>query len=163
MEFRALPERLLCPGVVNIVMLNLLIALMVGTYEKVAVPSYERVIIVRNRAELILNYESQMSREELANEQWHPRYLHALVPADDDVDEEIDDDEVKRTIMFSHGNAFAELRCEVDKNRFLLQRGDAKIDELRVHMIDMEDKIDVMHAQTNETLAAILKRLEDAQ
>ena len=55
---------------VNIVMLNLLIALMGGSYERVAETA--KLVTLKNRAELILQYEMRMSREELDNEQWHP-------------------------------------------------------------------------------------------
>ena len=55
---------------VNIVMLNLLIALMGGSYERVAETA--KLVTLKNRAELILQYEMRMSPEEQANEQWHP-------------------------------------------------------------------------------------------
>ena len=54
----------------NIVMLNLLIALMGGSYERVAETA--KLVTLKNRAELILQYEMRMSTEELKNEQWHP-------------------------------------------------------------------------------------------
>ena len=56
--------------IVNIVMLNLLIALMGGSYERVAETA--KLVTLKNRAKLILQYETRMSPEELANEQWHP-------------------------------------------------------------------------------------------
>ena len=78
--------------IVNIVMLShLLIALMGGSYECVAETA--KLVTLKNRAELILQYEVRMSVEQLANKQWHPTYLHALVPADDDMEEELDDDD----------------------------------------------------------------------
>ena len=55
---------------VNIVMLNLLIALMGGSYERVAETA--KLVTLKNRAELILQYEMRMSQEEQRNEQWHP-------------------------------------------------------------------------------------------
>ena len=67
---------------VNIVLLNLLIALMGGSYEKVAEASTRETL--KHRAELIMGYEKVMSKAELANEQWHPTYIHALIPANQD-------------------------------------------------------------------------------
>ena len=57
----------------NIVMLNLLIALMGGSYERVAETA--KLVTLRNRAELILQYEMRMTDEETKNEQWHPTVL----------------------------------------------------------------------------------------
>eukprot|EP01043_Picozoa_sp_COSAG02_P013908 COSAG02_NODE_563_length_20290_cov_23.664108_12_plen_77_part_00 len=71
---------------VNIVLLNLLIALMGGSYEKVAEKSTRETL--KHRAELIVGYEQTMSNAELANEQWHPTFIHALIPANDDEDGE---------------------------------------------------------------------------
>ena len=51
-------------------MLNLLIALMGGSYERVAETA--KLVTLKNRAELILQYEMRMSQEEQRNEQWHP-------------------------------------------------------------------------------------------
>ena len=67
---------------VNIVMLNLLIALMGGSYEKVAEKAERETL--KQRAELIVTYEQKMTKAQLANKQWHPTYVHALVPTDDD-------------------------------------------------------------------------------
>ena len=49
-----------------------------GYYEKVAETA--KMETLKQRAELILEYEQLMTRRELDNYQWHPRYLHVLVP-----------------------------------------------------------------------------------
>ena len=67
---------------VNIVLLNLLIALMGGSYEKVAEKATRETM--KQRAELIVGYEQTMSKAQLANKQWHPTYVFALLPADGD-------------------------------------------------------------------------------
>lgn len=58
---------------------------------------------LRQRAELILEYEQMMYQRELDNPQWHPRYLHVLVPKHEvdshkDVDESGIINGVKRLI-----------------------------------------------------------------
>jgi hypothetical protein len=35
---------------------------------------------IRQRAELILQYEHAQSKDERANQRWHPTFLHMLVP-----------------------------------------------------------------------------------
>ena len=57
-----------------------------GSYEKVAEKSTRETM--KHRAELIIGYEQTMSNAELANEQWHPTFIHALIPADEDEDGE---------------------------------------------------------------------------
>ena len=42
---------------------------------------------LKQRAELILQFERMMSKAERANPQYHPKYLHALVAADEVEDE----------------------------------------------------------------------------
>ena len=146
-------------------MLNLLIALMGGSYERVAETA--KLVTLKNRAELILQYEVRMSPEQLEeNEQWHPTYLHALVPADDDVDEELDDDEagvingVKRALVADHASAEKQMvanhvaieeRVGGIQKKILAQsdKSDAKIEGLEI-------KIDAMQVQ----MEAILKKLD---
>jgi phosphatidate phosphatase APP1 len=59
-------------------MLNLLIALMGGSYERVEETS--KLQTLKNRAQLILEYEKNMSQDQLKSDELHPRYLHVLVP-----------------------------------------------------------------------------------
>lgn len=92
---------------VNIVMLNLLIALMGaprlvlttiamcmsmvamltclpvaagGSYERVAETAQMQAL--RQRAQLVLDFEKRMSKAERSNVDWHPKYLHMLLPKD---------------------------------------------------------------------------------
>ena len=48
-------------------------------------PAHEtaKMETLKQRAQLILQYEQAMTTSQLANKQYHPTYLHALVPADD--------------------------------------------------------------------------------
>ena len=156
-------------------MLNLLIALMGGSYERVAETA--KLVTLKNRAELILQYEMRMSEEQLADRQWHPTHLHALVPADDDVDEELDDDEagvingVKRLLVADRVSAEKQMvanQAAVEQRVGGIEEkitkhaaeGDAKIEVLRQQMTGMEGKIDAIQVQMNTNMEAILKKLE---
>ena len=63
---------------VPIVLLNLLIALMSDSYQRIQ----DRSIIELRflRARILLEIELYLSPKELANPDWFPRYLHVLVP-----------------------------------------------------------------------------------
>ena len=51
-----------------------------------------RMQTLRQRAELILQYEQSQSDLERANQQWHPTFLHMLVPLFEE-DGEISEDQ----------------------------------------------------------------------
>ena len=58
-----------------------------GSYERVAETA--RMHARKQRAQLILDFERTMSEAERSNVQWHPTYLHLLLPKDDEVQEEL--------------------------------------------------------------------------
>ena len=164
----------------NIVMLNLLIALMGGSYERVAETA--KLVTLRNRAELILQYEMRMTNEETNIEQWHPTFLHALVPADD-VEEELDEadagvingvkrlmvtERTKATKQAADGDAKIQAALSTQANDINLasQQMDKKMEGMSGKIEGLESKlvqIDAMQGQMNATMVAILKKLEDAQ
>eukprot|EP01048_Picozoa_sp_COSAG05_P006500 COSAG05_NODE_423_length_9941_cov_241.298821_4_plen_1929_part_00 len=64
--------------VVPLIMLNLLIALMGGVHDRVK--DNEEWAGNRLRAELLLSFEKTMSYEDRHREEWHPTWIHALLP-----------------------------------------------------------------------------------
>ena len=64
--------------VVPLIMLNLLIALMGAKHAKVQ--EQEDLQGTKLRAELLLSFEKSMIYTEQQNGDWHPMWIHALVP-----------------------------------------------------------------------------------
>ena len=52
-----------------------------------------RIETLKRRAELIVEYERTMEKRELANKEWHPIYLHVLLPKYE-VDDKVSADDV---------------------------------------------------------------------
>eukprot|EP01047_Picozoa_sp_COSAG01_P040377 COSAG01_NODE_3395_length_6148_cov_1.985948_1_plen_1195_part_00 len=151
--------------VVNIVMLNLLIALMGGAYERVAETA--RLVRQKQRAELILQYERLMSTADRSNLQWHPRYLHALVPADE-LEEEAGAEEagvingVKR-LLLSNAHSGESLESKINT------RMDQKLQGVQEHMDgrlgqferEMNAKIDKMDEKMDKTIQKIQAHMDE--
>lgn len=64
--------------IVNIVILNLLIALMSESVSRMQ--DTVRLHTLRERAELIVQYERAQSQKQRENRSWHPTFLHMLRP-----------------------------------------------------------------------------------
>lgn len=142
--------------IVNIVMLNLLIALMGGSYERVE--AYSKLVTLKNRAELLLEFEKDMSSAEASSDQLHPRYLHFLVPKKQ-ADFDAEDHEAGvvngvRRLMTQHQkqitqineaifNEMQEMRSRVDQVEEDKQRVESKIDKLVTMLgaMDTQDEL----------------------
>ena len=128
--------------VVTIVMLNLLIALMGGSYEQVAQSATLETL--KQRAELILSFERMMSSKERNNPQWHPKYLHALVPADE-VEEVTDEDGVLNGVKKLLAVERKAHEAEVKELKGLHEANQADVQELK----DMVAKLMAALVDTN--------------
>lgn len=152
--------------IVNIVMLNLLIALMGGTYQRVHEKS--NLETLRNRAKLILEYEKNMSAAEREGEKWHPRYLHFLVPKSDSVlsdeyntaDERAESMKKQMQHVMDKVDSFDLWRKDVDKK---ISAIDAKIDE-KIGSIEpkMDKKISAIETKIDSSMAEIKSLLQEA-
>eukprot|EP01047_Picozoa_sp_COSAG01_P009058 COSAG01_NODE_367_length_18064_cov_23.990315_2_plen_1367_part_00 len=150
---------------VNIVMLNLLIALMGGSYERVAETG--RLVRQRERAKLILQYERLMSEADRNNKQWHPRYLHALVPADE-LEEEVGPDEagvingVKR-LLLTNAKSGGSLESKMDKKVEGIQarvgqlesKMEKKVSTVEEKVSKVDEKVAQMNTKLDEVLTAL--------
>ena len=147
---------------VNIVMLNLLIALMGGSYERVAETG--RLVRQQQRAKLILQYERLMSEADRNNKQWHPKYLHVLVPADE-LEEEVGPDEagvingVKR-LLLTNAKSGGSLESKIDKKVANIQ---ARVGQLESKMekkvSTVEEKVERLTTKMCREQAAIKDQL----
>ena len=88
------------------------------------------------RAELILQLESLMSKAERENPQYHPKYLHALVAADE-----------------------VEEKSLGDKVETKISANDQKIDKVEEKVDKMEEKMDGL----KDDMAKVMAMLEAMQ
>lgn len=73
-------------GLSPVPVMNLLIALMGGSYENVEERGSEEGL--RKRAELIVKYETLMTAADRQDEELFPKWLHFFIPEDDSHDQD---------------------------------------------------------------------------
>ena len=155
-----------------------------GSYERIAENGSAEYMMPR--ASFVLNYETQLTAEELANKQWHPMYLHLLVPADDDAwaEEELNAEAgvingVKRLLVAQTADSEAKIEAVVQKMEGMNGKIDAKIerleasldakmdtqmeglkDEMHTKIDGLEGQISEMKGKMDENMAKILQKLE---
>eukprot|EP01046_Picozoa_sp_COSAG06_P014978 COSAG06_NODE_946_length_11363_cov_6.766602_4_plen_312_part_00 len=138
---------------VTIVMLNLLIALMGGSYERVAETA--ELETLKQRAELILQFERMMTKAEQKDQRLHPTYLHLLVKKDSDAEE---------------GNRADEEAGVINGVKRLLQSklsmDGSKVGALHNKVGALDDKVDQLQSEVHDLnkqmseVVTMLKRLQ---
>ena len=128
--------------VMVVVMMNLLIAIMSDSFEKVMEEDPSRIIDLK-RAQAIVDQESMMSTQSKQNKERFPRYLQLLQAVN------------------AKGKSWAGLSgkmAEMDENnRILVEEMDAKMDaKMDVMQSEMEAKLQSMQEQTEAKMQAIL-------
>ena len=63
---------------VNIILLNMLIALMSDTWSRNCTPEKRQELLLKGRGQLLLEFESRMSDSQLDNKKWFPHWLHII-------------------------------------------------------------------------------------
>ena len=110
---------------------------------------------LRSKAKLILEYEHRMSEKQRNNKQWHPRYLHVLLPADE-MGEDSEEDGVisgvKRQLALDKQASGAKL----DAMKERMQGQDAKLQVLETKMDTIQAEMKGQQ-QTLEEVTALVK------
>ena len=114
---------------------------------------------LKQRAELILQFERVMSKAERENPQYHPKYLHALVAADE-VEDELGAEEagvingVKRLLMGKNS-----LGDKVEEMQKAIRANDQKVEKIEEKVEKIEDKVDGL----KDDMAKVMAMLEAMQ
>ena len=114
---------------------------------------------LKQRAELILQFERVMSKAERENPQYHPKYLHALVAADE-VEDELGAEEagvingVKRLLVEKLGKN--SLGDKVEEMQTAIRANDQKVENI-------EEKVDGLKDDMAKDMAKIMALLEAMQ
>jgi len=124
---------------------------------------------LKQRAELILQFERVMSKAERKNPQYHPKYLHALVAADE-VEDELGAEEagvingVKRLLVEklgknSLGDKVEEMREISHEMQTAIRANDQKVEKIEEKVEKIEDKVDGL----KDDMAKVMAMLEAMQ
>ena len=117
---------------------------------------------LKQRAELILQFERVMSTAERENPQYHPKYLHALV-AVDEVEDELGAEEagvingVKRLLVEKLGKN--SLGDKVEEMQTAIRANDQKVEKIEEKVEKIEDKVDGL----KDDMAKVMAMLEAMQ
>ena len=129
---------------------------------------------LKQRAELILQFERMMSTAERENPQYHPKYLHALVAADE-VEDELGAEEagvingVKRLLVEKLGkNSLGDKVEEMQKAishemQTAIRANDQKVEKIEEKVEKIEDKVDGLKDDMAKDMAKIMALLEAMQ
>ena len=125
---------------------------------------------LKQRAELILQFERMMSTAERENPQYHPKYLHALVAADE-VEDELGAEEagvingVKRLLVEKLGkNSLGDKVEEMQKAiETKISANDQKVEKVEEKVDKMEEKLDGLKDDMAKDMAKIMALLEAMQ
>ena len=121
---------------------------------------------LKQRAELILQFERVMSKAERENPQYHPKYLHALVAADE-VEDELGAEEagvingVKRLLVEKLGKN--SLGDKVEEMQTAIRANDQKVEKVEEKVDKMEEKLDGLKDDMAKDMAKIMALLEAMQ
>ena len=135
---------------------------------------------LKQRAELILQFEMMMSKAERENPQYHPKYLHALVAADE-VEDELGAEEagvingVKRLLVEklgknSLGDKVEEMR-EMQKAishemQTAIRANDQKVEKIEEKVEKIEEKVETIEDKVDglkDDMAKVMAMLEAMQ
>ena len=83
---------------------------------------------LKQRAQLIMQYEQSMSKQQLENNSWHPKYIHLLMPANE-VEEQLEDEE-EAGVINGVRRLLVPLVADKTASEARLQRLEAKVDKL---------------------------------
>jgi chromosome segregation ATPase len=128
---------------------------------------------LKQRAELILQFEMMMSKAERENPQYHPKYLHALVAADE-VEDELGAEEagvingVKRLLVEklgknSLGDKVEEMQKAIRANDQKVGKIEEKVEKVEEKVDKMEEKLDGLKDDMAKDMAKIMALLEAMQ
>ena len=125
---------------------------------------------LKQRAELILQFERVMSKAERENPQYHPKYLHALVAADE-VEDELGAEEagvingVKRLLMGKNslGDKVEEMQKAIRANDQKIEKIEEKVEKVEEKVDKMEEKLDGLKDDMAKDMAKIMALLEAMQ
>ncbi|GMH58532.1 hypothetical protein TrST_g1037 [Triparma strigata] len=111
---------------INIVMLNLLIAIMGDIFDNIQENANSEFLFAR--AEIIIEIENMLSPKELENEEWFPIWLQVLVPTQSDEDNGSSDawQGKMRALRKTMADVQAGLGSEISELKSKLQESDAK-------------------------------------
>ena len=128
-----------------------------GSYERVAETANMETL--KQRAELILEYEQQMSEIELDNKQWHPSYLHVLVPKYEVDDEERADEE---RVIKGVERLLDKDTDKMNKMRAQLEATNLQVAQTNTQVAEINNKFNEVTEQVAE-LKDLLLKLQPAQ
>jgi peptidoglycan hydrolase CwlO-like protein len=132
---------------------------------------------LKQRAELILQFERVMSTAERENPQYHPKYLHALVAADE-VEDELGAEEagvingVKRLLVEKLGkNSLGDkveemqkaIETKISANDQKIEKIEEKVEKVEEKVDKMEEKLDGLKDDMAKDMAKIMALLEAMQ
>ena len=145
---------------INIVMLNLLIAIMGDIFDRIQ--ENARAEFTFARAQIILEFEEVLSKEEKENKEWFPTWLQVLVPKLD-----VDDD-----VWIKWGGRVRSLKNSVRKVQDKLNESErlriesakertAEIEGLKVEFKNQLEKSEEMRAENDKKCEAEMKKLKE--
>jgi len=143
-------------AMVPLIMMNLLIALMGGSYERVE--ENNRNAMLRQRAELLVSLETLMSNEDRHNPEYFPRWVHWYCPTEQDDDE----DDLQRGVINGVGRKLQAVAKEVVA-RVDTQSvdSDAKMDQLNADMSTKIDSLSTKVSKMEDMAATQAAKLEE--
>ena len=128
---------------------------------------------LKQRAELILQFERVMSKAERENPQYHPKYLHALVAADE-VEDELGAEEagvingVKRLLMGKNslGDKVEEMQKALETKMQMqkaishemqtaIRANDQKVEKIEEKVEKIEEKVDGLKGDMAKVMAML--------
>ncbi|GMH88768.1 hypothetical protein TrVE_jg422 [Triparma verrucosa] len=148
---------------INIVMLNLLIAIMGDIFDNVQENANSEFLFAR--AEIIIEIENMLSTSDLKNEEWFPIWLQVLVPTQSDEDNGSSDvwQGKMRALRKTMTDVEAKLGSEISDLKAKLQESDAKreIADAKREMAEKEsrEKAD----KIEEMLAVVCAHIEEKE
>ena len=136
---------------INIVMLNLLIAIMGDTFDRIQENSQAEFMFAR--AQIVLEYEGNLSEEEKNNPDWFPTWLQVLVPTLQEREGDHENwvgrvRELKNTMKNEIGDLTNKLN-ESEKRRRVEQ------EERKKQTVKMEGKLEETNEKIEELLALV--------